>query len=77
MSTHTDSRKKVTVRRLAQMKQEGEKIACLTAYDASFADVLDNAGVDVVLVGDSLGMVVQGNETTLLHRPAPAVTPAE
>ena len=47
------------------MKQEGEKIACLTAYDASFARLLEKAGVDVVLVGDSLGMVVQGEETTL------------
>jgi 3-methyl-2-oxobutanoate hydroxymethyltransferase len=56
---------KVTVRSLQAMKQAGEKIACLTAYDASFAHVLDSAGVDVVLVGDSLGMVVQGHETTL------------
>ena len=47
------------------MKQDGEKIACLTAYDASFAQLLEKAGVDVVLVGDSLGMVIQGEETTL------------
>jgi 3-methyl-2-oxobutanoate hydroxymethyltransferase len=65
MSTQTDSRKKVTVRRLAQMKQDGDKIACLTAYDASFAQLLEKTGVDVVLVGDSLGMVIQGEETTL------------
>ena len=65
MSTQADSRKKVTVRRLTEMKQAKEKIACLTAYDASFAQVLDNNGVDVVLVGDSLGMVIQGLETTL------------
>lgn len=65
MSTQTDRRKKVTVRRLAQMKQDGEKIACLTAYDASFAQLLEKTGVDVVLVGDSLGMVIQGEETTL------------
>lgn len=54
-----------TVRSLHEKKQAGEKIVCLTAYDASFARVLDQAGVDVVLVGDSLGMVIQGNETTL------------
>ena len=55
----------VTVRSLQAKKQAGEKIVCLTAYDASFAQILDEAGVDVVLVGDSLGMVVQGHETTL------------
>ena len=65
MSSQTDTRKKVTVRRLAEMKQAGEKIACLTAYDASFAQQLEQAGVDVVLVGDSLGMVIQGEENTL------------
>jgi len=47
------------------MKQAGEKIACLTAYDASFAAVLESAGVEVLLVGDSLGMVVQGRESTV------------
>lgn len=65
MSTQTDNRKKVTVRRLTEMKQAKEKIACLTAYDASFAQLLEKTGVDVVLVGDSLGMVIQGEETTL------------
>jgi len=65
MSTQTNTRKKMTVRRLAEMKQAKEKIACLTAYDASFAHVLEKSGVDVVLVGDSLGMVIQGEETTL------------
>lgn len=65
MSTQADNSKKVTVRRLTEMKQAKEKIACLTAYDASFAHLIDNAGVDVVLVGDSLGMVIQGEETTL------------
>jgi len=58
-------RKKITVRSLHEKKQAGEKIVCLTAYDASFARILDQAEVDVVLVGDSLGMVVQGHETTL------------
>ncbi len=65
MSTQTDTKHKVTVRRLVEMKQAKEKIACLTAYDASFAQILEKTGVDVVLVGDSLGMVIQGEETTL------------
>ena len=56
---------KINLASLRQMKQQGEKIAVLTAYDASFATVLDAAGVDVLLVGDSLGMVVQGQPTTL------------
>jgi 3-methyl-2-oxobutanoate hydroxymethyltransferase len=55
----------VTLTTLDQMKQRGEKIACLTAYDASFAVLLDAADVDVVLVGDSLGMVIQGHDTTV------------
>ena len=50
---------------LQKMKADGEKIAWLTAYDASFAVLVDMAGVDVVLVGDSLGMVIQGRETTV------------
>ena len=47
------------------MKVAGEKVACLTAYDASFAAILDAAGVEVLLVGDSLGMVLHGRDTTL------------
>lgn len=50
---------------LLAMKQTGEKIACLTAYDASFSAICDVAGIDVILVGDSLGMVIQGHVTTL------------
>jgi len=50
---------------LQKRVREGEKLAVLTCYDASFATLLENAGVDVLLVGDSLGMVVQGEETTL------------
>ena len=65
MSAQTDTTNKVTVRTLHEKKQAGEKVVCLTAYDASFAQVLDQAGVDVVLVGDSLGMVIQGYETTI------------
>jgi 3-methyl-2-oxobutanoate hydroxymethyltransferase len=56
---------KVTIHTLRQMKERGDKIAMLTAYDATFARLLDEAGADVLLVGDSLGMVVQGHETTL------------
>jgi len=55
----------VNVATLRDMKQAGEPIACLTAYDASFAQLVDMAGADVVLVGDSLGMVVQGHDTTV------------
>jgi len=50
---------------LVAMKQAGEKISCLTAYDASFSRLIDLAGVDLMLVGDSLGMVVQGKTTTV------------
>lgn len=57
--------KPVNLSDLARMKAEGEKIACLTAYDASFAALEDRAGVDVVLAGDSLGMVIQGADTTV------------
>lgn len=56
---------RLTVPSLSTLKQQGEKIACLTCYDASFAQLLDEAGVEVLLVGDSLGMVVQGQATTL------------
>jgi len=55
----------VTINTLHKMKQSGEKIACMTAYDYSFASLLDRNGMDLVMVGDSLGMVIQGNEHTL------------
>ncbi len=55
----------VTVRTLRSLKQAREKIACLTAYDASFATLLDKAGIEVILVGDSLGMVIQGQDSTV------------
>lgn len=58
-------RRPVTVSRLRRMKADGERIASLTAYDYSFARLVDDAGVDFMLVGDSLGMVMQGRETTL------------
>ena len=58
-------RQPVTLSTLARMKADGHKIASLTCYDASFALLLDEANVDVVLVGDSLGMVIQGHDTTV------------
>src|ERR1700682_345525 len=60
-----NNRKPVTLRRLREMHAAGEKIAMLTCYDAAFARVLDDAGVDSLLVGDSLGMVLQGRASTL------------
>ncbi|MEO7775130.1 MAG: 3-methyl-2-oxobutanoate hydroxymethyltransferase [Steroidobacteraceae bacterium] len=59
------ARPPVTLSTLHKMREEGEKIACLTCYDASFAVLLDDADVDLVLVGDSLGMVIQGHDTTV------------
>jgi 3-methyl-2-oxobutanoate hydroxymethyltransferase len=60
-----DVMSRITVTTLRKMKQDGEKIAVLTAYDAAFARVLETAGVEILLVGDSLGMVVQGQDSTL------------
>ena len=57
--------KRVTVKTIRKMKQDGEKIVSLTAYDASFARVIDEQGVDIVLIGDSLGMVMQGHDSTV------------
>ena len=56
---------KVTIHTLRKFKQAGRKIGMITAYDATFARILDDAGADVMLVGDSLGMVIQGNDSTL------------
>lgn len=64
MSQHS-TRKQVTNTELLAMKSRAEKIVSLTAYDASFAHILDNAGVDMILVGDSLGMVIQGQTSTV------------
>jgi 3-methyl-2-oxobutanoate hydroxymethyltransferase len=55
----------VTIRNIQRFKQDGRKIVCLTAYDYTFARLVDRAGVDLVLVGDSLGNVVQGHDTTI------------
>ncbi len=57
--------KKVTTLRLKEMKKAGVKISCLTAYDYTIAKIIDNAGIDLILVGDSLGNVIHGNETTI------------
>ena len=66
MSTNTtDNARKVTTRRLTEMKQRGEKISMLTAYDYSSAKIIDGAGIDVILVGDSASNVMAGNVTTL------------
>jgi 3-methyl-2-oxobutanoate hydroxymethyltransferase len=59
------SRKTVTIPKLQAMRDAGEKIAMLTAYDSSFAALLDLCGVEIILVGDSLGNVMQGQQTTL------------
>ncbi len=55
----------ITINTLNEMKRQGEKIAVLTSYDASFTRLIEAAGVEVMLVGDSLGMVIQGQESTL------------
>jgi 3-methyl-2-oxobutanoate hydroxymethyltransferase len=60
-----DKTKRVTVPEVGRMKASGERITMVTAYDWTFARLLDEAGVDMLLVGDSLGMVVQGHDTTL------------
>ncbi len=57
--------KKITTHKLLEMKESGEKIAMLTAYDYSMAKILDGAGIDIILVGDSASNVMAGNETTL------------
>lgn len=55
----------MTINQLKNMRANNEKIACLTAYDAAFAKLIDQAGMDIILVGDSLGMVIQGNTSTV------------
>jgi 3-methyl-2-oxobutanoate hydroxymethyltransferase len=65
MSVHSARRSKVTHLELRKMKEQGERIAMLTAYDYSFARLCDQAGIDILLVGDSLGMVIQGQKNTL------------
>ena len=67
MSTYSEDTRvrKVTTQRLMEMKKRGEKISMLTAYDYSMASIIDQAGMDVILVGDSAGNVMAGHTTTL------------
>lgn len=65
MSVHKSEIKKITTHQLQEMKSRGEKISMLTAYDFSIASILDLAGIDAILVGDSASNVMAGNETTL------------
>ncbi len=65
MSIHKKEHKKITTHVLAEMKMRGEKISMLTAYDFSIAKIVDDAGIDVILVGDSASNVMAGHETTL------------
>ena len=65
MSTYKEDNRKVTTHRLIEMKARGERISMLTAYDYSMAKVIDESGMDVILVGDSASNVMAGNVTTL------------
>src|SRR5919202_5485966 len=65
MSASAPEVKRITTNTLQRMKDNGEKISMLTAYDFSFAQLFDNAGIDVILVGDSASNVMAGHETTL------------
>ncbi len=65
MSTAKVEAKRITVHTLLEMKAKGERISMLTAYDYSFAKIIDDAGIDIILVGDSASNVVAGHETTL------------
>jgi 3-methyl-2-oxobutanoate hydroxymethyltransferase len=65
MSVHSTDRRKVTTHRLWEMKQRGEKISMLTAYDFSMARIIDQAGIDCILVGDSASNTMVGNTTTI------------
>lgn len=65
MSVHKSSAKRITTHVLQAMKDKGEKIAMLTAYDYSMARIIDDAGIDIILVGDSASNVMAGHETTL------------
>jgi len=65
MSVHKQEARRITTHQLQEMKHRGEKIAMLTAYDYSMARIIDGAGIDVILVGDSASNVMAGHETTL------------
>jgi len=65
MATYLQNRKAITLPALVQLYEKGEKITMLTCYDASFASLMDRCGVEILLIGDSLGMVCQGWDSTL------------
>lgn len=65
MSVHNENTRRITTQRLLEMKQRGEKISMLTAYDYTMGSIVDEAGIDVILVGDSASNVMCGNLTTL------------
>lgn len=65
MSVQTNKAKQVTVKTLQNMKQAGEKFVCVTAYDYCSSYAISNAGIETILVGDSLGMVIQGHDSSL------------
>ena len=66
MSTKAN-KKSVTLTDLKKFKETSEKFTCLTAYESTMASVISESGVDVILVGDSLGMVIQGHDLSLIH----------
>ena len=65
MSLHGPKTKRITVRDLLEMKQRGEKIVALTAYDYTFGRIVDESGCDIILVGDSVGQIIAGHDSTL------------
>ncbi|BBB58926.1 3-methyl-2-oxobutanoate hydroxymethyltransferase [Undibacterium sp. KW1] len=65
MAEYLQDRKAVSIPGLIALREKGEKITMLTAYDASFASLMDRCGVEILLIGDSLGMVCQGHDSTL------------
>ena len=65
MSIHKEIKQSLNINSFIKMKENNDKITCLTAYDYTSAKIIDNAGIDLILVGDSLGMVVNGYNSTL------------
>lgn len=65
MTLYADQAPRLTISHLQALKQAGEKITCLTAYDASFTSLIEDCGIEVILIGDSLGMVIQGHDSTI------------
>ena len=71
MSAH-NAQSLITIDTLNNLKANGEKFTCLTAYESTLANVISSAGVEVILVGDSLGMVIQGHNSTCLLYTSPS-----